>query len=85
MLPILLSALLVGAGDAPSNNAKISLSGVVSTPENPVTCKKFKVTGSLVGRVKECRTATEWKKVADAARAVGQKMAYDNMGKPPGN
>ncbi len=85
MWAILLSALLIGAPEGTTSKAKGSMSGAVSTPEDPVTCRKFKVTGSLVGRVKECRTASEWKKIADAARAASQRLVEDNRGRPAGN
>jgi hypothetical protein len=85
MWVILLSALLVGTPAGTPAKPLVSVSGAVSTPEDPVTCRKFKVTGSLAGRVKECRTESEWRKISDAARAAGQRMVQDNMGRPTGN
>lgn len=85
MWAMFVGTLLIGAPEGVPAGTPVSVSGAISTPENPVTCRKYRVTGSLIGRVKECRTASEWKRVTDAARQTGQKMVLDNMGKPSGN
>lgn len=85
MWVIALSAMLVAAPGPEATKVLVSVSGKVSTAEDPVTCRKYTVTGSLVRKVKECRTASEWRKVTDAAQATSRKMMIDNMGKPPGS
>lgn len=85
MWSIVLSAMLVAAPNPAAAKDPVSVSGAVSTPDDPVTCRKFKVTGSLIGKVKECRTASEWRRVRDAAQTTSRKMVLDNMGKPSGN
>ncbi len=84
MLMMMLSALLIGAPEGTTAKAGVSVSGAVSTAGNLVTCRKYKVTGSLVRQVKECRTESEWKKVTDAARATSGRMVQDGTGRPPG-
>lgn len=79
---IVLGGMLVAAPAAGPAKELVSVSGAVSTPDDPVTCRKFKVTGSLIGKVKECRTASEWRRVRDSAQATSRKMMTDNMGKP---
>lgn len=81
MWVMVLSAMLVAAPEPAAAKGPVSVSGAVSTPEDPVTCRRFKVTGSLVGKVRECRTASEWRKVTDAARYTSRKMVQENTGR----
>lgn len=75
----LLLALLSSAGEP------VSVSGAKSTPEDPVTCRRFAETGSHVRKVKVCRTRSEWTKVAEAARQQGRSMVDDNRSRPGSN
>lgn len=82
---VVLIALLTATPELAAAKTPVSVTGAVSTPADPVTCRKYKVTGSLIGRVRECRTASEWRRVTQAARDTSRKMMIDNMGKPSGN
>ena len=45
---------------------------------DPVICKKTQDTGSLVKKTKRCYTQAQWNRIADAARANGQRMQSDH-------
>jgi hypothetical protein len=80
MWAILLSAVLIGAPEQAPAQPLVSVSGKVSTPQDPVTCRTFRVTGSLFARTKECRTAREWRRVETAAKATASRMVIEGRG-----
>ena len=48
-------------------------------------CRYTDETGSVARRKRQCFTRTEWDRIAEAARARGQRMMSDNAGQISGN
>ena len=48
-------------------------------------CRYIDETGSLSRRRRQCFTRTEWDRIAEAARARGQRLTTDGVGPVTGN
>lgn len=75
MWAILFGALLIAGSDEQTTNTEtVSISGARSTPEDPVVCRIIKVSGSIIKKVKDCRTESEWRKIADAHQEFWRQL-----------
>lgn len=73
MSHFLLAFLLLGAGaDAPP-------------PADPIICKKYEETGSLVRKRKVCRTKSEWAKANSELQETMNRFVEDRRTRPAGN
>ncbi len=72
-IPIIAAALLLVAGQAPAPSATKS----PSLDPNKKVCKTIKETGSRLGGTRECKTQTEWDRIA----AETQLKAQSNTGR----
>lgn len=52
--------------------------GKVTPDGEKIICKKMAQTGSLVKKKKVCYTREQWDRIAQAARANGQRMQSDH-------
>ncbi len=62
----------VAARDKDRDTPKVTPAG------EPIICRKTPDTGSLVKKTKRCYTQAQWTRIADAARANGQRLTSDN-------
>lgn len=69
----LIAALLLVAGQAPAP----SITNSPAIDPDKKVCKTIKETGSRLGGKRECRTQTEWDRIA----AETQRKAQSNMGR----
>ena len=78
MAHFLLAFLLLGSGadTPPAEPAK---------PADPVICKTYDVTGSLVRKKKVCRTKSEWSKAASELNETLNRFVEDRRTRPAGN
>ncbi|HEX8486457.1 hypothetical protein [Sphingomonas sp.] len=53
-------------------------------PAPKMICKSDLVVGSLVSRKKRCFSATDWRRISEAAQAGGREMQERNAGIPQG-
>jgi hypothetical protein len=64
--------LLAGAAVAAEQKA-----GEQTAPKEKLICKSIQETGSMARRVRQCFTRQEWERIAEAARARGQRLQSD--------
>lgn len=73
---ILPAALLVGSAEA---SAEPATSVERSDPDQKIKCRKYLVPGSLVRKIKTCRTIAEWRKAAQAGNDAARHIVGENV------
>jgi hypothetical protein len=73
-MPDLLIALLLLGSNADAPPAE---------PADPVICKKFAETGSLVRKKKICRTQSEWTTESSSLRDSAARFVEERRARPP--
>ncbi len=48
-------------------------------PDRQIKCRKYTASGSLVRKVKICRTIAEWRKAAQAGNDAARAIAGENL------
>ncbi len=48
-------------------------------PDQQIKCRKYTASGSLVRKVKMCRTIAEWRKAAQAGNDAARAIAGENL------
>jgi hypothetical protein len=66
------ACLLAGAGLAAERTAAER-----TAPKEKLICKSIQETGSMARRLRQCFTKQEWERIAEAARARGQRLQSD--------
>lgn len=75
MSSFILAFLLLGSGtEAPPSAPTV----------DPVICKKFDETGSLVRKRKVCKTKSQWSKATSELQDSMNRFVEDRRGRPPG-
>ncbi len=54
-------------------------------PADPVICKRYEETGSLIKKRKVCRTKSEWAKSASEMQETLNRFVEDRRTRPAGN
>lgn len=54
-------------------------------PADPVICKRYEETGSLIKKRKVCRTKSEWAKAASEMQETLNRFVEDRRTRPAGN
>ena len=70
------SPLMANAGTAAPPAKEKSSS---SDPDQQIKCRKYTASGSLVRKVKICRTIAEWRKAAQAGNDAARAIAGENV------
>ncbi len=73
-MPDLLIALLLLVSNGEATSA---------APSDPVICKKFVETGSLVRKKKICRTQSEWTTESSSLRDSAARFVEERRARPP--
>lgn len=50
-----------------------------SDPDQKIKCRKYQAPGSLVRKIKTCRTIAEWKRVQQAGNDAARAMVGENV------
>lgn len=66
------ACLLAGGAFAAEQEA-----GEQIAPKEKLICKSIQETGSIARKVRQCFTKHEWERLAEAARARGQRLQSD--------
>jgi hypothetical protein len=53
-------------------------------PDQVVRCRRMEVTGSLVRRVRVCKTIAEWRRMANQGEGEARDYVDFNRGRPSG-
>jgi hypothetical protein len=53
-------------------------------PDQVVRCRRLEVTGSLVRRVRVCKTIAEWRRMANQGEGEARDYVDFNRGRPSG-
>lgn len=54
-------------------------------PADPVICKRYEETGSLIKKRKVCRTKSEWTKATSEMQETLNRFVEDRRTRPAGN
>jgi hypothetical protein len=54
-------------------------------PKEKLICKSIQETGSVARKLRQCFTKQEWERIAEAARARGQRLQSDMASGMAGN
>lgn len=73
---ILLGAFAVGSAAAMANPAPATHT---SDPDQKIKCRKYLAPGSLVRKVKTCRTIAEWRKATQAGNDAARYIVGENV------
>lgn len=84
-MSVILSLLLAAMPQTTDGKAETATTPAPVPPSERRICKRTVDTGSLVRGRKECRTKSEWDKLAWAARLNGEDIIQRNAGQPGGN
>lgn len=57
----------------------------LAEPADPIICKKFDETGSLVRKKKICRTKSQWAKESSQLRDSATRFVEERRGRARGN
>ncbi len=70
------SAVAVTTSVAPQKTKDKVLS---ADPDQQIKCRKYTASGSLVRKVKMCRTIAEWRKATQAGNDAARAIAGENL------
>jgi hypothetical protein len=77
---LILLAASVGAGPAATPAiASQATTAEATDPDQKIKCRKYLAPGSLVRKVKMCRTIAEWRKAAQAGNDAARAIVGENI------
>jgi len=94
MRTLLLAMLIISSTSSVSAQAPVQLSGTdkaanaptdkVSDPDQAITCRTVRVTGSLVKKGKVCKTLAQWRVMTDSGNDLARRLVEDGTSRPSG-
>lgn len=73
-------SLALGISVVPANGQQTEpLTVDASDPEQKIKCRKYLAPGSLVRKVKTCRTIAEWRKATQAGNDAARYIVGENV------
>jgi hypothetical protein len=77
---LVLLAASVGVGPAATPAIALQATAAeVTDPDQKIKCRKYLAPGSLVRKVKTCRTIAEWRKAAQAGNDAARYIVGENV------
>ena len=79
IIAIALTASLATAPSLAFDNSGNSGTTAASDPDQVIKCRKIEITGSLVKKVKACKTVAEWKRIQASGNRNARTLMENGM------